>query len=75
MGKRLFWFAVGIALAALIILKGKEYYQRFTPQGVADQIARTQEGAASWLGEFFKNLAEAAAEREVELREATGLDG
>ncbi|MBA3021305.1 DUF6167 family protein [Propionicimonas sp.] len=75
MGKRLFWFAVGIGLAALIIFKGKEYYERFTPKGVADQIARTQEGATTWLGEFFKNVAQATAEREEELREATGLDG
>lgn len=75
MGKRLFWFAVGIALAAVIILKGKEYYERFTPKGVADQISKTQEGVTSWLGDFFADMSQAMAERETELREATGLDG
>ena len=75
MGKRFFWFAFGIALAALIILKGKEYYERFTPRGVAEQISRTQQGATSWLGEFFENLSDSMSEREAELREATGLDG
>ncbi len=75
MSKRLFWFVVGIGLAALVILKGRQYYERFTPKGVADQIARTQQGATAWLGDFFKNVTESMAEREVELREATGLDG
>jgi hypothetical protein len=75
MGKRLFWFAVGIGLAALIILKGREYYERFTPRGVSEQIARTQQGATAWLGEFFKTVNDSMAEREVELREATGLGG
>jgi hypothetical protein len=75
MGKRLFWFAVGIGLAAIIIFKGREYYERFTPKGVADQIARSQEGAASWLADFFAKVSDSMAEREVELREATGLDG
>jgi hypothetical protein len=42
---------------------------------VADQIAHTQQGATAWLGDFFKNVTESMAEREVELREATGLDG
>lgn len=75
MGKRLFWFAAGVGLAALVIVKGKEYYQRFTPKGVADQIAQTQASAGNWLASFVRDVAEAAAEREVELREATGLDG
>ncbi|MCE1174005.1 MAG: DUF6167 family protein [Propionibacteriales bacterium] len=75
MGKRLFWFVVGVGLAAIIILKGKEYYERFTPKGVADQISKTQEGVTSWLGDFFDTMSQAMAERETELREATGLDG
>lgn len=74
MGKKLFWFVVGIAIAALVILKGREYYERFTPKGVADKIAKTQQGASAWLGDFFTNLTETMAQREAELREATGLD-
>lgn len=75
MGKRLFWFVVGVGLAAVLVLKGKEYYERFTPKGVADQITRTKQGATEWIGDFFDNVGEAMAEREAELREATGLDG
>jgi hypothetical protein len=75
MGKRLFWFVVGVGLAAVVVLKGKQYYQRFTPAGVADQLARTKQNATGWLGEFFETVNESMTEREAELREATGLDG
>ncbi len=74
MGKKLFWFVVGIAIAAVVILKGREFYERFTPKGVAEHIAKTQQGASAWLGDFFNNLMETMTEREAELREATGLD-
>ncbi len=75
MGKRLFWFAAGSGLAALVIFKGREYYQRFTPKGVVDQISRAQEGAGMWLSDFFGEFAQSMAQREEELRAATGLDG
>jgi hypothetical protein len=75
MGKRVFWFAIGVGLAAVVVLKGKQYYQRFTPAGVADQITRTKHSATGWLEEFFETVNESMTEREAELREATGLDG
>lgn len=75
MGKRLFWFTVGIGLAVVVVLKGKEYYERFTPKGVADQITRGRQGASDWMSNFFGDLNGAMAQREAELREATGLDG
>jgi hypothetical protein len=75
MGKRVFWFAVGVGLAAVVVLKGKEYYERFTPKGIADQITRTRQSAGEWVSDFFTTVSDAMAEREVELREATGLDG
>lgn len=75
MGKRLFWFAVGIGLTAVVVLKGRELYEKFTPKGVAGQLESARANASSWLGDFFSTVSEAMAEREVELREATGLDG
>ncbi len=74
MGKRLFWFAVGVGLTALIVVKGREYYQRFTPKGVADQIEKTRTGVVDWVGEFFTTMSDAMETREDELREALGLD-
>ena len=75
MGRRLFWFAVGVGLTAVVVLKGRELYQRFTPKGVAGQLETARASASSWLGDFFATVNEAMAEREEELREATGLDG
>lgn len=75
MGKRLFWFVVGVGLAAVVVLKGRELYERFTPKGVAGQLENARESASSWLGDFVHTVSTAMAEREGELREATGLDG
>lgn len=74
MRKRLFWFVVGVGLTAVVVLKGKEYYQRYTPKGVAQQIEKTRTGFTEWAGEFLTTMTEAMDAREVELREALGLD-
>lgn len=74
MGKRIFWFAVGVGLTALVVVKGREYYQRFTPKGVADQIEKTRTGLVEMVGEFLNTMGEAMDTREGELREALGLD-
>lgn len=74
MRKRIFWFAVGVGLTALVVVKGREYYQRFTPKGVAEQIEKSRTGFTEWAGDFFTTMTEAMDSREVELREALGLD-
>ncbi len=74
MGKRLFWFAVGVGLTALVVVKGREYYERFTPKGVAEQIDKTRTGLVDMVGEFLSTMSEAMETREGELREALGLD-
>jgi len=74
MGKRLFWFAVGVGLTALVVWKGREYYERFTPKGVAQQINQTSADVGHWFSDFVATAGEAMREREAELREALGLD-
>jgi hypothetical protein len=74
MGKRLFWFAIGVGITALVVVKGREYYQRYTPKGVAEQIEKSRTGLVDWVGEFISTLGEAMDAREEELREALGLD-
>ena len=74
MGKRLFWFAVGVGVAAFVVVKGKELYARYTPKGVAEQLDHARVEAGSWIGDFFTTMNEAMASRETELREALGLD-
>ncbi len=74
MGKRLFWFAIGVGITALVVVKGREYYQRYTPKGVAEQIEKSRTGLVDWVGEFVSTMGEAMDAREGELREALGLD-
>jgi hypothetical protein len=74
MRKRLFWFAVGVGLTALIVVKGREYYERFTPKGVAEQLEKTRGGLVDFLGDFVSTVGEAMDQREGELREALGLN-
>lgn len=74
MGKRLFWFAIGVGITALVVVKGREYYQRYTPKGVAEQIEKSRTGLVDWVGDFITTMGEAMDAREGELREALGLD-
>ena len=75
MGRRLFWFAVGVGLTALVVVKGRELYERYTPKGIATQVDHTRAGVTAWVGEFLSTMGEAMESREEELREALGLDG
>jgi len=75
MTRRLFWFAVGVGVTALLVVKGREYYERFTPKGVTEQVEKTARNAQGWVTDFFATVSSAMDERETELREALGLDG
>lgn len=72
--KRLFWFAVGVGVAAFVVVKGKELYHRYTPKGVVEQLDQARAEAGSWIGDFLTTMNEARDAREGELREALGLD-
>jgi len=74
MGKRLFWFAIGVGLTAVVVVKGREYYQRYTPKGVAESLEKGRTGLVDWVGDFISTLGDAMNAREGELREALGLD-
>ena len=75
MGRRLFWFAVGVGVTAWLVVKGREYYEKFTPKGVTEQVEKTARDARGWVDDFFSTMSSAMDEREHELREALGLDG
>lgn len=74
MGKRFFWFTLGVGLTALIVFKGKEYYHRFTPAGVTEQVEKTSKEVGSWVADFVDTVGDAMREREADLRGALGLD-
>jgi hypothetical protein len=75
MGRRLFWFAVGVGVTAWLVVKGREYYERFTPKGITEQVEKTARSTRGWVDDFFSTMTTAMDEREHELREALGLDG
>ena len=73
--RRAVWFALGAAVAVVVVIKGAQLLRRATPEGVREQVA----GASADLGQrattFVRTLTSAMAEREAELRSALGIDG
>ncbi len=72
MHKRVWWFAAGVALTIVIVWKGRAWYERFTPKGVADQVTAAKAGLVERASSFVDTLTDAMAEREAEIREAIG---
>ena len=68
--RRLFWVAVGATAGIYVMRKVTKTAEHFTPQGLAQSI--------TGLGEAIRDFADAVtagmAEREVELREALGIE-
>jgi hypothetical protein len=69
--KRLFYVAFGATAGVLVVRRLGEFAQQWTPQGVAEQAGGAGQRVASW----WETVKVAAAERELELREALGIDG
>lgn len=69
--RRVFWIALGASAGVLAVRRLSRTVQRWTPEGVATRAG----GAGERLGAFWRQVRAVAADREVELREALGLDG
>ena len=74
MGRGLFWFAVGVGATVWLVVKGREYYERFTPKGITEQVEKSARNTRGWVDDFLNTMTSAMDEREHELREALGLD-
>ncbi|MDR1711979.1 MAG: hypothetical protein LBR58_09055 [Propionibacteriaceae bacterium] len=74
MGKRLFWLAVGVGLTAVVVLKGKQIYEKFTPAGIAQRVDVASNRLRVRAGEFVTTFTTAMEEREAELREVLEID-
>lgn len=70
---RIFWILIGAGLAIAVILRGKQWLHRFTPQGVAEKVEETGHKAAIGLGDFYATFTTAMREKEAELREELAL--
>jgi hypothetical protein len=73
--RRLFWLAMGITIGALIVRKMSKAAAKLTPSSMAQSVAAGLADLADSIRGFTADVREAMAERELELREGTGLDG
>jgi hypothetical protein len=72
--RRLFWLSMGITIGALVVRKLSRTAEKLTPGGIAASLADALRDVAEAIGDFGADVRAAAAEREAELREGTGLD-
>jgi hypothetical protein len=68
--RRLFYVALGATAGVLAVRRASAVLNRWTPEGVAGQLGGAGERVALWWAE----VQALAAQREVELRDALGLD-
>lgn len=73
--RRLFWLAMGVTIGALLVRKLSRAAAKLTPTGMAHSVSASLAELGDALREFAADVREAMADREAELRAATGLDG
>jgi hypothetical protein len=73
--KRLFWLAMGVTIGALVVRKVSRTLERLTPRGLANGLGAGLSELAEAIRDFAADVRDAMSEREIELRQATGLDG
>ncbi|HSN12229.1 MAG TPA: hypothetical protein VLS51_09000 [Propionibacteriaceae bacterium] len=73
--RRAVWFALGAAVAVVVVVKGAQLLRKATPEGVREQVADASADLGQKTTTFVRTLTSAMAERETELRAALGIDG
>jgi hypothetical protein len=72
--RRLVWFGLGVAVAVVVVTKGRQWLIKVTPQGIVERLDQASgqllERAQGALHEFTV----ARREAEVELRQQAGLE-
>jgi hypothetical protein len=68
--KRLFYIAFGATAGILLVRRISNAAAKWTPEGLAGQAGGVGERVAEW----WAVVQESAAQRELELREALGID-
>ncbi len=71
MSRRLVYITFGAVAGVLAVRRATRAASRYTPAGVQERVG----GVGGSLREFWDEVCAGMAEREVELREALGLDG
>jgi hypothetical protein len=68
--RRLFYVAFGATAGVIVVRRVTQAAAKWTPEGIASQAG----GMGGRLAEWWAIVQDAAAVRELELREALGLD-
>ncbi len=74
MRKRIFWIAVGVGLTAVVIHQVRKVQLAATPGGIAERVGHQASRWSDRITDFIDTFTEATAEREAELRSATGFE-
>jgi hypothetical protein len=68
--KRVFWIALGATAGVLVVRKLQKTARAYTPAGMADRAT----GLGASLRYFADEVRAGMAEREIELRDALGIE-
>jgi len=68
--RRVFWIALGATAGILVVRKLQKTAHAYTPAGLAEGI----QGLGDSLRYFAEEVRAGMAEREIELRDALGID-
>jgi len=74
MFRRLFWFAAGIAVGGWATMKVSQAARRLTPQSLAATAADRAVELGGRARQFAHDVCDEMNRREVELKDALGLD-
>jgi len=69
--RRLFYVALGATVGVLVVRRIGDVAARWTPEGIAAQAG----GVGERIGLWWSEVQDAAAHRELELREGLGIGG
>ncbi|MDR1808007.1 MAG: hypothetical protein LBR33_08875 [Propionibacteriaceae bacterium] len=71
--RRVFWFGLGIAVTAFVVVKGRQMLDRATPAGILDQATHKGSELLGRAKVFAEDFGRARREAEQALRAEAGL--
>lgn len=73
--RRIFWFAMGLAVGITVVRKAAKAAGQLTPDSIAARAGNALTDVGASVRSFTDEVRRGMREREVELRESAGFDG